>query len=203
MRAFIDSLKKTRAFGLGRISGMILFAFLFLFAGGDRAMAQFLGEIKQAPLKIESPAFSNGTDIPARYTVQGDDISPPLSWSNVPSSAASLVLIVDDPDAPDPASPTRDWIHWVLYNIPASVKELPAGVKELPPGTQEGLNDWMQKGYRGPHPPIGRHRYFFRLYALDDKLHFSKVPTKAEVEKEMFSHILSKASFMGTYQLQE
>ena len=118
-------------------------------------------------LKIESTAFAADGEIPVRYTGEGEDLSPPLSWSGVPSSTKSLVLLVDDPDAPDPAAPKMVWVHWVLYNIPPSVTGLSEGVKSLPVGTGEGLNDWKRTGYGGPLPPIGRHRYFHKLYALD------------------------------------
>ncbi len=155
-------------------------------------------------LTIESSAFKNGEEIPAFYTYQGKDISPPLMWAGVPEEAQSLVLIVDDPDAPDPKAPQRTWVHWILYNIPPTVKGLAEGVKDLPPGTKQGLNDWKRTGYGGPHPPIGRHRYFFKLYALDAPLEFGKtLPTKAMIEDRMFSHVLAQGDMIGTYQLKK
>ncbi|MGB8364984.1 MAG: YbhB/YbcL family Raf kinase inhibitor-like protein [Rhizomicrobium sp.] len=153
--------------------------------------------------KIESGAFAPGGEIPTRYTGEGEDISPPLSWSGVPSGTKSLALIVDDPDAPDPAAPRMVWVHWVLYNIPPSATGLAEAVKTLPAGTGEGLNDWKRKGYGGPMPPIGRHRYFHKLYALDTVLHLSGKPHKADIEKAMHSHILAEATLMGTYQLKK
>jgi Raf kinase inhibitor-like YbhB/YbcL family protein len=151
-------------------------------------------------LKIESTAFANGGDIPVRYTGQGDDLSPPLSWSGVPSNAKSLVLIVDDPDAPDPAAPKMVWVHWVLYNIAPSVTGLSEGAKTPPAGTGEGLNDWKRTGYGGPLPPIGRHRYFHKLYALDAVLQLEGAPTKTALEKAMAGHVLAEATLVGTYQ---
>jgi Raf kinase inhibitor-like YbhB/YbcL family protein len=153
-------------------------------------------------LTIESPTFPHRGAIPSKYTCEGDDISPPLKWSGVPQGAKSLVLIVDDPDAPDPAAPRMTWVHWVLYNLPPTTSGLPEGVSsaQLPPGTKEGLNDWKRTGYGGPCPPIGRHRYFFKLYALDTVLPDLGRPTKADVEKAMAGHILEHAELIGTYQ---
>jgi Raf kinase inhibitor-like YbhB/YbcL family protein len=151
-------------------------------------------------LKIESAAFAPGGEIPVRYTGEGEDVSPPLSWSGVPVNTKSLVLIVDDPDAPDPAAPKMVWVHWLLYNIPPSVTGLSEGVKSLPAGTGEGLNDWKRTGYGGPLPPIGRHRYFFKLHALDETLKLAGTPTKADLVKAMQGHILAEATLIGTYQ---
>ncbi|MDX1527656.1 MAG: YbhB/YbcL family Raf kinase inhibitor-like protein [Gammaproteobacteria bacterium] len=151
---------------------------------------------------IESPAFSNEGAIPPRHTCEGEDIAPPLRWRGVPEGTRTLVLIVDDPDAPDPKAPKMTWVHWVLFNIPADSDGLPEGVtsKSLPEGAEEGLNDWKQPGYRGPCPPIGRHRYFHKLYALSTKLIGLKHPTKAEVEAAMAAHLLAQAELVGTYQ---
>ncbi len=153
-------------------------------------------------LAITSPAFSHNGKIPMRYTCDGEDISPALEWSGLPEGTKSLVLIVDDPDAPDPAAPKMTWVHWVLYNISPSVLRLPEGVrsKDLPEGTKEGLNDWKRTGYGGPCPPIGRHRYFHKLYALDVVLPDLGKPTKGKLEKAMEGHILAKAELVGTYQ---
>lgn len=150
-------------------------------------------------LQIESSAFSAGTEIPRRYTGEGEDLSPPLTWSGVPPDTRSLVLIVDDPDAPDPAAPRMVWVHWLLYDIPPSVTGLPEGASTLPPGTREGLNDWKRTSYGGPLPPIGRHRYFFKLYALDRPLAFARAPTKSSLEQAMRGHILAEAKLVGTY----
>ena len=153
-------------------------------------------------LSITSSAFTHGAEIPARFTCQGEDIAPPLKWDGVPENATSLVLIVDDPDAPDPEAPRMTWVHWVLYNLPAESTGLPeaATAADLPSGTKEGLNDWKRTGYGGPCPPIGRHRYFHKLYALDTLLPDLKSPTKAAVESAMQGHIVGQAELVGTYQ---
>jgi hypothetical protein len=151
-------------------------------------------------LKLTSTAFSHGGEIPSKYTCEGDDLSPPLAWSGVPANAKSLALIVDDPDAPDPAAPRMTWVHWVLYNIPASAAALAEGAKALPAGTLQGLNDWKRTGYGGPCPPIGRHRYFHKLYALDTVLpNLGQVP-KPKLEAAMKPHIVAQAELIGTYQ---
>ncbi len=153
-------------------------------------------------LSITSVAFTHESHIPKLYTCQGKDISPALSWSGVPAGTKSLALIVDDPDAPDPKAPKMTWVHWVLYNIPAGTAGLPEAVapEALPTGTLEGVNDWKRTGYGGPCPPIGRHRYFHKLYALDVVLPDLKRPTKAQLEKAMQGHVLGQAVLMGTYQ---
>jgi Raf kinase inhibitor-like YbhB/YbcL family protein len=153
------------------------------------------------PLTLSSPAFEHGRPIPRRYTCEGDDVSPPLEWAGVPAGTKSLALIVEDPDAPDPAHPKRVWVHWVLYDIPEDVTSVLEGVggTGLPAGTLEGLNDWKRVGYGGPCPPIGRHRYFFKLYALDTVLGDLKHPTKAELERAFDAHVLAAAELMGTY----
>ncbi|HEY8106290.1 MAG TPA: YbhB/YbcL family Raf kinase inhibitor-like protein, partial [Gemmatimonadales bacterium] len=131
-------------------------------------------------LSLRSTAFPPGGEIPKEYTCDGEDVSPPLAWSGAPPGTKSFVLIVDDPDAPDPKAPKTTWVHWVLYDIPASATALPkaATTKSLPAGTREGLNDWKRTGYGGPCPPIGRHRYFHKLYALDASLGDLGRPTK-------------------------
>ncbi len=153
-------------------------------------------------LTLASSAFSHGQSIPREHTCDGEDISPPLAWADVPPGTESLVLIVDDPDAPDPAAPKMTWVHWILYNIPPSATSLPpaASRADLPPGTREGLNDWKRTGYGGPCPPIGRHRYFHKLYALDVQLPDLGAPTKAAIEKAMADHILASAELVGTYE---
>ncbi len=151
---------------------------------------------------VQSSSFTDGGEIPARFTCEGADVSPALSWSGVPAGAKSLALIVDDPDAPDPQAPKMTWVHWVLYNIPPTAAGLPEAVKPdaLPSGTREGLNDWKRTGYGGPCPPIGRHRYFHKLYALDAALPDLQSPTKADLEKAMAGHVLAEARIVGTYQ---
>ena len=153
-------------------------------------------------LTLTSTAFADGAEIPALYTCEGRDISPPLAWSGVPAGTESLILIVDDPDAPDPAAPQRVWVHWVLYNLPATSTGLPEAVaaEALPDGAAEGLNDWERAGYGGPCPPIGRHRYFHKLYALDARFDGLAQPTKKDVEAAMAGHILAEALLLGTYQ---
>lgn len=151
-------------------------------------------------MRLTSTAFSHEGAIPTAYTCEGRDISPPLTWSDLPTGTKSLVLIVDDPDAPDPAAPKMTWVHWVLYNLPPATDSLPEGVKALPPGTKEGINDWKRTGYGGPCPPIGRHRYFHKLYALDVVLADLKQPTKIQLEQVMKGHILGETQLMGTYQ---
>jgi len=159
------------------------------------------GDVTMA-LTITSPAFSHNGEIPKRYTCDGKDISPALEWSGLPEGTRSLVLIVDDPDAPDPAAPQMTWVHWVLYNIPSDTTGLAEDVKpqDLPGETKEGLNDWKRTGYGGPCPPIGRHRYFHKCYALDAVLPDLGKPTKGALEKAMEGHILSRAELIGTYQ---
>lgn len=153
-------------------------------------------------LVISSSVFTNNSAIDPKYTCEGKDLSPPLSWSNPPVGTKSFVLIVDDPDAPDPAAPKRTYVHWVLYNLPPGSNGLPENVEssQLPAGTLEGKNDWDRTGYGGPCPPVGRHRYYFKLYALDSLLPDLNNPTKAELIQAMEGHILEKAEVMGTYQ---
>ncbi len=152
--------------------------------------------------QLSSPAFSNGGRIPREHTCEGADTSPQLDWQGMPPGTQSLALIVDDPDAPDPAAPRMTYVHWVLYNLPAESTGLPADVRgdQLPPGTGSGLNDWGQPGYGGPCPPIGRHRYFHKLYALDTRLTGLDRPTKAQLEAAMADHVLAEAQLVGTYQ---
>ncbi|MBK6334992.1 MAG: YbhB/YbcL family Raf kinase inhibitor-like protein [Betaproteobacteria bacterium] len=155
--------------------------------------------------KLSSQAFSHQGSIPRRYTCEGDDVAPDLSWSDVPPGTKTLALIVDDPDAPDPAAPKLTWVHWVLYNLPPSATGLAAASSagDLPSGTQEGLNDWKRTGYGGPCPPIGRHRYFHKLYALDRTLPDLGKPTKAQLEKAMAGHVLAMVELIGTYQKED
>ena len=153
-------------------------------------------------LELESTSFAAMGEIPIRHTCEGQDVSPELRWSGVPDGAMSLVLIVDDPDAPDPEAPKMTWVHWVLYDIPADATGLPEAVLEakLPPGTKQGTNDWKRTGYGGPCPPIGRHRYFHKLYALDAELGDLGQPTKADLESAMQGKVLAQAELVGTYQ---
>lgn len=149
---------------------------------------------------LKSTAFENGGEIPVRYTCQGEDISPPLSWSGVPEGTRSLALIIEDPDAPDPAAPERTWVHWVLYNLPPTVPGLPENVATLPEGALEGINDWERKGYGGPCPPVGRHRYFHILYALDITVKELSYPDKQQLWQVIAGNVLAEAQLVGTYQ---
>ena len=151
---------------------------------------------------LSSSDFAHDGAIPKRFTCQGADVSPELQWSGAPEKTRSFALIVDDPDAPDPAAPKMVYVHWVLYNLPPSLKVLGQAIEEdtLPQGTLQGLNDWKRTGYGGPCPPIGRHRYFFKLYALDAMLPDLGRPTKAQLEKAMTGHVLAQATLMGTYE---
>lgn len=153
-------------------------------------------------MKLTSKAFAEGQEIPSAFTCQGKDHSPPLAWEGAPAGTRSFVLIVDDPDAPDPKAPRMTWVHWVLYDIPPTASALAEGVdpEALPAGTREGINDWRRTGYGGPCPPIGRHRYFFKLYALDSMLGDIGRASKAEVERAMEGHVLDEAVLLGTYQ---
>lgn len=156
---------------------------------------------KEIPaMQLSSPAFAHGAEIPSKYTCEGADVSPPLSWTRVPPNAKSLALIVDDPDAPDPAAPKRVWSHWVVYNIPPTMTGLAEAMKKLPDGMREGLHDGALPGYGGPCPPIGRHRYFFRLYALDVALTELYRAPKGQLDAAMKGHIIGQAELMGTYQ---
>jgi len=153
-------------------------------------------------LELTCPAFEHNGEIPIKYACDGDDVSPDLVWFGVPAEARSLALIVDDPDAPDPAAPKMTWVHWVLYNIPTAASGLPEGVTgaDLPQGTLEGLNDWKRTGYGGPCPPVGRHRYLHKLFALDVVLPDLSAPDKTRLEQAMEGHVIEQAVLVGTYQ---
>jgi Raf kinase inhibitor-like YbhB/YbcL family protein len=155
--------------------------------------------IAESNLVIKSNAFKNEEDIPTRHTCEGANISPDLSWAGAPASTKSFALIIDDPDAPDPAKPEKIFTHWVLYNIPSTAGGLSEGQQTLPKGTQAGLNDFGKTEYAGPCPPIGKHRYFFRLFALDNNPHFVARPNKTDLEKAMVGHILAQSEVVGLY----
>lgn len=152
---------------------------------------------------LTSTVFTHNGEIPSLYTCDERDVSPPLAWKDVPETAKSLVLIVDDPDAPDPKAAKMTWVHWVLYNLPPNIDNLQQDVtsSDLPAGTLEGQNSWKRTGYGGPCPPVGRHRYFHKLYALDIALPDLKTPTKTKLEAEMAGHIIATAELVGTYEL--
>ncbi|MCX7798545.1 MAG: YbhB/YbcL family Raf kinase inhibitor-like protein [Melioribacter sp.] len=148
--------------------------------------------------KIHSSAFNDGDFIPSKYTCDGENISPPLNWTNIPTGTKSLALINDDPDAP-----VGDWVHWILYNIPPEIMKLEEAASnkgKIPKGSLEGLNDWGRIGYGGPCPPSGVHRYFFKLYALDCLLSLKQGATKKELLKAMNGHILATSQLVGKYQ---
>jgi Raf kinase inhibitor-like YbhB/YbcL family protein len=153
-------------------------------------------------LTLSSTRFTHQGEIPSQYTCEGSDISPPLSWSGAPENTKSFALIMDDPDAPDPKAPQRVWVHWVLYNLPASASVLVEAVApdRLPAGTNVGRNDAGRTGYQGPCPPIGRHRYFHKLYALDTILPDLGAANKKELMAAMEGHVLAQAELIGTYQ---
>jgi len=154
------------------------------------------------PLSLSSPAFAPGAEIPTVHTCEGADTSPALAWSGVPPGAKSLALVVDDPDAPDPKAPRMTWVHWVLYDLPPTTTGLAAGAARggLPAGTREGVNDFKRTAYGGPCPPIGRHRYFHKLYALDTTLGDLGTPARPQLEKAMEGHVLARAELVGTYE---
>jgi len=148
-------------------------------------------------MQIRSPAFASGGAIPAMHTCDGADTSPALSWTGAPSGTRSFALIADDPDAPG-----KTWVHWVVWNIPASAAALPQDVPkkaQLPDGTRQGLTDFGRAGYGGPCPPSGVHRYYFTLYALDAALELPATTTKAALVKALEGHVLAEAQLMGTY----
>jgi Raf kinase inhibitor-like YbhB/YbcL family protein len=151
---------------------------------------------------LTSPAFANNGSIPKQYTCEGADISPPLRWSGVPQGTKSFALIIDDPDAPDPRAPTMTWVHWVVYDISVEAQGLPedAANSGLPAGARQGPNDWKRAGYGGPCPPIGRHRYIHKLYALDTVLPDLGHATKAQLLDAMKGHVIAEAQLVGTYQ---
>lgn len=154
----------------------------------------------ESSITVTSTAFAEGDHIPQQYTCQGDDISPPLAWTDLPEQTASLALIMDDPDAPNGI-----WVHWVLYNIPADAQSLPEAITTesgLPDGTLNGKNSWKRTGYGGPCPPSGTHRYVFSLYALDSDLELEEGIDKNGLLKAMDGHVLAEGRLAGVYQKQ-
>jgi Raf kinase inhibitor-like YbhB/YbcL family protein len=148
--------------------------------------------------RLSSSSFEHEKEIPAKHTCEGADVSPALAWTGVPAGAKSLALVVEDPDAPDPRAPKTIWVHWIVYDVPPEVTGLPEGAT-LPTGAREGRNDWKATGYRGPCPPVGRHRYFHRLYALDTVLPDLGKPDRAALQSAMKGHIVAETALMGTY----
>lgn len=156
-------------------------------------------------MKLVSDAFEDGGEIPSRFTCEAENVSPALRWLDVPPQARTLALIVDDPDAPDPQAPRRTFVHWVLYNLAPDSGGLAEGAHSaarLSGSARNGRNDWDRCGYGGPCPPIGKHRYFFKLYALDTELPDLGEPRKADLEAQMQGHVLAQAQLVGTYRKQ-
>ncbi len=169
----------------------------FIFAVALTALAFLLTGGTAMALEIKSSAFNEGASIPSKYTCDGQDVSPPLTWSGAPADAKSFALISDDPDAP-----VGTWVHWVAWNIPASASSLKEDMDKgasLSDGTKQGMSDFKRPGYGGPCPPSGTHRYFFKLYALDTTLNIPAASTKKDLEGAMKGHILAQTQLMGTY----
>lgn len=174
----------------------------FLVAGCATATAESGDMTQGGTMRITSPAFHDQGEIPTIHTCEGSDVSPALLFDAVPEAAKSLVLIVDDPDAPDPKAPKMTWVHWVLYDLPPTLEGLNQGAatQELPAGTLEGNNSWKRTGWGGPCPPVGRHRYFFKLFALDKVLGDLGEPDSAGLQAAMQGHVVAAAQLIGTYQ---
>ena len=152
-------------------------------------------------IKITSSAFEDGGLIPAKYTCDGEDISPPLQWEAVPDGTASIAVICDDPDAP-----MGTWVHWVIFGLPADTKELAENFPDdetLPDGTRQGITDFGSTGYGGPCPPSGTHRYFFKIYALDKKIELATIADKAKLLEAMEGHIIGQGQLVGKYKRQK
>lgn len=187
-----------------------MFAVLVCLAGGcakkESPMASNGGAASSDPaahLTVTSPSFPSSGPIPARFTCEGEETSPALAWSELPAETKSVAVIVDDPDAPDPAAPKRVFVHWVLYDIAPSTKEIAEGAKDaaaIGGGARDGKNDAGKTGWTGPCPPKGRHRYFFKVYALDTVLPDLGQPTKAALEQAMGGHVLARGEVIGTYE---
>lgn len=158
-------------------------------------LAPFLLAQEASAMKLTSKDFTHEGNIPQLFTCEGKDLSPELSWSDVPEGTKSFVMIMDDPDAP-----MGTYDHWVLFNIPGQTRSFVQGMKEYPVGSVKGQNSWKRNDYGGPCPPTGVHRYFFKLYALDSNLGLVEGATKHEVEQAMQGHILGQTELMGKYQ---
>ncbi len=174
----------------------VAFIVLCLWQSKDGPKSEAKGG-KKMQIKVTSTAFEQGGMIPKQYTCDGTDVSPPLAWTSVPEETKGIALICDDPDAP-----MGTWVHWVLFNLPADVKELPESVppqERLENGAIQGTNDFRKIGYGGPCPPGGTHRYFFKVYALDAEINLQAGATKRDLLKAMEGHILAEGQLMGTY----
>lgn len=154
-----------------------------------------------AGLTLRASAFNDHGHIPARYTCDGEDISPALQWTGAPTGVRSYALVVFDPDAPDPRAPRMTWVHWLVYNLPAASTGLArnAGSLPHPGGGDPGTNSWHRQRFGGPCPPIGTHRYFFRLYALDTRLRGLDHPDRKALHRAMRGHILARTELIGLY----
>jgi Raf kinase inhibitor-like YbhB/YbcL family protein len=179
---------------IGKVFLMVIAVFLLMFSGFNENQAHGKGG---KTMEINSTAFKQGGMIPAKYTCDGLNVSPPLSWSNFPKETKSFSLICDDPDAP-----VGTWVHWVIYDIPAGITQLPESVlpqREIARGGKQGVNDFRKIGYGGPCPPGGEHRYYFKLYTLDGTTGLEPGATKEQLLKAMQGHILAEAQLMGKY----
>jgi len=174
------------------------FILIFAAMAARSGAASALAGGGETAFNISSSSFSNGGNIAKKFTCDGADVSPPLTWSEVPAGTKSFALLTDDPDAPG-----GNWNHWVAWNLPASSHDLPESVSkeaQLPDGTEQGLNDFRKTGYNGPCPPPGKpHRYFFKLFALDTVLDLKKNAGKRDLEAAMKGHIVARTEWMGTY----
>ena len=151
-----------------------------------------------APMSLHSSAFEPHGELPSRHTCEGEGSSPPLTWDHLPSGTQALALQMQAPDVPDPRTPRRTRVHWLLFDIPVLASGLPAGADPLPVGARDGLNDWQQPGYHSPCPERGRQRYVFKLTALDEPLGLERPDLKA-LEAAMVGHVLARAELVGTY----
>ena len=183
-----------------RLIALLVASSLLFLSGCDDRKQPANSASSGASFEVTSSAFAPGSAIPAKYTCEGHDTSPPLAWKGAPEGTRSFALVVSDPDAPDPKAPKMTWIHWVLYDIPVATSALAEGVSAPPAGARAGTNDWNKSGYGGPCPPVGRHRYVHTVYALDALLGDLGEVTKAELEKAMQGHILGQGQLIGTYQ---
>lgn len=184
------------------ILSLIIAGFGFIAHAADLSPTP-LPETSVRDIKLSSTSFANEGDIPAQYTCDGENITPSLTWTRLPADAKSLVLIVDDADAKDSGSAKSSWVHWIAYNIPVTISNLETNLAaNKPVGMLEGLNSWKKKGYSGPCPPSGKHRYRFKIYALDIELPELKNPDRGSIEKAMQEHIVGQAELVGKYQRQ-
>ena len=180
---------------IGRSCFMVSIMVFALFAQcGKEGNSQVSGGSVMGSIHVTSTAFGEGAMIPKKYTCDGQDVSPQVAWSGVPSGTRSIALLCDDPDAP-----VGDWVHWIVFNMPPATKELAEGVRALPAGSKKGTNDFRKLDYGGPCPPGGTHRYYFKIFALDEQLSLAEGATKAQLLKAMEGHVLEQGALMGRY----